>query len=147
MERDIIEEAVKAVAQMQKELERSFSNLWARLAGREGVLRFEVWEPPADVVDKGEEIVIYVDLPGFAKDEVTIRVMEDSVEVQARKSAEQVVEGEYVLRQRVRRELFKRIALPVKVRPESAKARLESGVLELKVPKGVTTREVQVTVE
>ncbi len=134
------------IAQFQRDMERTFEKIWTRLA-TERPLKLGVWEPPADVVEKDNEIIVYVDVPGFSKDDVKVRVTDDAVEVMAERKAEAAVGGKYILKQRVREALYKRIDLPVKVRPEQAKARMENGVLEIRVPKSEVVREVQIVVE
>lgn len=134
------------IAQFQRDVERTFEKIWTKLAA-ERPLKLGIWEPPADVVEKDNEIIVYVDVPGFSKDDVKVRVTDDAVEVMAERKAEAAVGGKYLLKQRVREALYKRIDLPVKVRPEQAKARMENGVLEIRVPKSEVVREVQIVVE
>lgn len=138
-------EIATMIAQAQREIEKMFRDLWARLA-LEG-LRPSVWEPPVDVVERDDEIVVFVDVPGFSKDDVKIKVAENGIEVFAQRSTPIQIEGKYILRQRLRESLHRRVDLPVKVRPEQAKARLENGVLEVRLPKSEVAREIQIIVE
>ncbi len=142
--RELWESIVRAHSEMEKlfrEMIESFSKY--------GVY-FGVQEPPVDIEDRGDELVIYADLPGFSKDEIRIKVTEDSVEIRAEKSEERKAverEKKYIVRQRIWEKFYKRIELPEKVRPELAKAKLENGVLELHLPKSEARREVEITVE
>ncbi|MCC6049367.1 MAG: Hsp20/alpha crystallin family protein [Thermofilum sp.] len=146
MEEKLVSEMIETLARMEREVEKMFRDLWTRLSA-EVPLKLEAWEPPADVIDAGEELVVYVDVPGFSKENIKVKVTEDYIEIVAQKSAEKTVTGTYLLRQRFRESLYKKIVLPVKVRPEQAKARLENGVLEIRVPKISVAKEVQVSVE
>lgn len=146
MGESLAEEVINTLAQVQREIERTFRDLWTKIAS-ERPIQLGTWEPPADVIDRDDEVVIYVDVPGFSKDDIRVRVTEDSVEVRAERREEGEVEGRYVIKQRVRESLYKKIELPVKVRPEQARARLENGVLEIRIPKSEVAREVQVVVE
>ena len=147
VEERIVDELISTVAEVQREIERMFENFWSRV-GSKRPLKLGAWEPPVDVIDRDGEIVIYVDVPGFSKDEVRVKVTEDAVEVTAEKKEETAVTQEnYVVRERVRTALFRRIELPAKVRPEEAKAKLENGVLEIRIPKSGIAREVQITIE
>ena len=66
----------------------------------------------------------------------------------AEKSREGVEEGRrYILRQRLYSGFRKRIDLPVKVRPEMARAKLVNGVLEIHLPKSAEAKEIELTVE
>ena len=142
----MVEEVINTIAQMQREIERAFRDLWTRLPV-ERPLQLGIWEPPVDIIESDGEVIVYVDVPGFSRDEIRVRVTEDSVEVRAERKAERRIEGKYIVRQRVRESLYKRVELPVKVRPEQAKAKLENGVLEIRIPKSEIAREVQVVVE
>ena len=145
MSEQAVQEVSNIIAQVHREVEKAFRELWARLSG--GGLAPLAWEPPADAIEGKDEVIILVDVPGFTKDEIKVKVTESSVEISAQKGAPALPGGRYILRQRTWASLYKRIDLPVKVRPELAKARLENGVLEVRVPKSELAREVQVTVE
>jgi len=133
------------ISRVQRELEKAFRDAMARLSAAGA--SFGAWEPPADVIDRGEDIVVLVDTPGFSKEDIKVKVTESAVEVMAQRSRTVQPEGKYLLRQRMGESLYKRIDLPVKVRPEHAKARLENGVLEIVIPKSEVAREIQVIVE
>jgi HSP20 family protein len=93
---------------------------------------------------------VYVDLPGFKKSEIKIRVTEDSLEVFAEKNEERVKEEDsrkYIQRQRLYKNVYKKITLPTKIRPEQARARIEDGVLIVSIPKSGAEKEVEVKVE
>lgn len=145
MTEQVVQEVAQLITQVQKDIERLFRDLWSRLSS-EGVTP-TAWEPPADVIDRGDEISVLVDAPGFSKDDVRVKVTENSIEIFAQRSAAVPIEGKYLIRQRVRESLYKRIELPVKIRPEQAKAKLENGVLEIRAPKSEVAKEIQVVIE
>lgn len=145
MERQTIQEIADLIAQAQKEVEKLFRDVWARLSA-EG-LKFGVWEPPVDVVERGDELVVLVDVPGFSKENIRVKVTETTVEIFAQRTTEIPMEGRYIIRQRVGDSIYKKVELPVKVRPEQAKAKLENGVLEVRIPKSEVAKEIQVLVE
>ena len=147
---DIVREVYRQMAQLQREVEQRFRDIWSRLSKLSVPVTLGFFEPAFDIEDAGEELVIYIDLPGFSRDEVRIRVTEDTVEIKAEKSEErkEVERGrKYIVRQRVYEGFYKRIHLPEKVRPEAAKAKLVNGVLEIRIPKSGAKREVEISVE
>lgn len=145
MAEQVVQEVAQLITQVQKDIERLFRDLWSRLSS-EGVVP-AAWEPPVDVIDRGEEIVVLIDVPGFSKDDVKVKVAENSLEIFAQRSTVVPIEGKYLIRQRIRESLYKRIELPVKIRPEQAKAKLENGVLEIRAPKSEVAKEIQVVIE
>lgn len=135
-----------SLSEMQRHIERMFREFW-KSAPKE--LRFGFYEPLVDVEDKGDEYIVYINVPGFSKDEVKVRVTEDFVEVSAEHSEEkkkEIASKNYVMRERVYEGFKRRIELPTKVRPESASAYLKDGVLEIHLPKSEAAREIEVSI-
>ncbi|MEZ0345103.1 MAG: Hsp20/alpha crystallin family protein [Infirmifilum sp.] len=145
----VAEELAEAMAKIQKELNETLRNIWAKYSALYPD-KLRVYDPLFDIEDRGDSIVVYVDVPGFKRNEIRIRVTEDSLEIIAEKSEEKIREEsdrKYLQRQRLYRQIYKKIELPVKVRPEQARARLEEGVLMVMLPKSGAEREVQLNVE
>jgi len=145
----IAEELAEAVARLQKELNDALRSVWAKYSSLYPD-RLRVYDPLYDIEDRGDSIAVYVDVPGFRKNEIKIRVTEDTLEVIADKSEERVKEEndrKYIQRERLYKSVYKKILLPVKVRPEQARARLEDGVLVVLLPKSGAEREVEVKLE
>ncbi len=100
------------------------------MAGVKDVAR----EPPADVVDEGDKFVIIMDLPGFKKDNIKVRVGLDYVEVSA--TSEHQVNGKLLRAERLSNfKVYRRIALPSKIRVSDVKAHLRDGMLTIILPK------------
>ncbi|MCD6562334.1 MAG: Hsp20/alpha crystallin family protein [Thermoproteales archaeon] len=145
---EVTQEILQSIANFQKEMEKTFREFWDKFS--KYTVSLGMFEPLVDIEDRSDEVVIYMDLPGFSKNEIKIKVTEDSVEVRAEKSIERKnveKERKYFTRQRFYEGFYKRILLPVKVRPEQARAKLENGVLEIHIPKSEAAREVEVNVE
>lgn len=145
----VASELAEVIAKIQKELNDTLREIWARHSSLYPE-KLRMMDPPYDIEDRGDSIAVYVDVPGFRKNEIKIRVTEDAVEVIAQKNEERVKEEEsrkYLHRQRLYKQIYKKITLPTKVRPELAKARFEDGVLIVVVPKSGAEREVEVKVE
>ncbi len=143
----LVRRLMDSIADMQRQMERMFREVWKHIPG-EYTAGF--YEPPADIEDREDEYVIYVDLPGFNKDEIKIKVTEDFVEILAERSEErkrEIASRNYIVRERVYEGFRKRIELPGKIRPELAKARLNNGVLEIHLPKSGAVREIEVSIE
>lgn len=144
-----LKELVETVARVQKEVDEIFRDFWTKHY-KFYPESFRSLEPLYDIEDTGDKIIVYIDVPGFRKNEIKIRVTEDSLEVLAEKSEERASEEDkknYIVRQRVYRKLYKKILLPSKVRPEQAKAKLEDGILIVSIPKSEAEREVEINVE
>ena len=90
-----------------------------------------------DVVDRGDNFAITVDLPGVRKDDIRVTVEGNRVAIAAEtKSETQTKDGEKVLHSERRAASYARsLELPVEVTEESADASYENGVLHLTLPK------------
>jgi len=83
--------------------------------------------PFCDMVEKDNEIIILIDMPGFSKKDVDVEIGEDYVRVKASKKKK---EGKYIVNERCY-SFYRSIQLPYKIDVESAKARMKNGVLEI----------------
>lgn len=94
-------------------------------------------EPMAiDLVDRDDEFVATVDLPGFERDEVTVKVVDQTLHVEA-EHTEEIDESDehYVHRERRRESASRSIHLPTIVDEEAVEARMKNGVLTVTLPK------------
>jgi HSP20 family protein len=100
-----------------------FSNLGTGLLGT-------TRQPAVDILDRGNEYEVRVELPGVAREDVEINVSEGSLEI----SAESTTEAEKADRGYYQREIgtqsfFRSLPLPPEADPDNVEARLENGVL------------------
>lgn len=103
--------------------------------------------PMVDVVETPEELVVYVDTPGFEKEDIQIHADANTLSVSADRSSEPPFDGDEGERGLVIErpsKLERTITLPVHVDPEEASASYEDGVCEITIPKeeGDKRREV-----
>lgn len=94
--------------------------------------------PKVDVVESEDEVVVLVDAPGFAEDQLTVHADASNLYVTADRSEDSVVDADAgeraLLRERPVR-LERAIALPSHVDPEEATAEHDDGVCRITVPK------------
>lgn len=145
----LVEEFIAILAKLQREIGGATREFLAKYHNLfPAALR--VYEPLVDIEERDNNIVVYMDVPGFKKNEIKIMVTEDFVEVRAEKNEDRVREEDnrkYLQRERFYRRVHKRVELPVKVRPDNARARFEDGVLTIILQKSGERREVEVSVE
>ncbi|RLE82457.1 MAG: hypothetical protein DRJ51_01335 [Thermoprotei archaeon] len=144
------EDPLQAIVELKKQIDEMFNNILASFPRTFEVAGF--YEPPYDLEEAENEFIIRVDLPGFSRDEIKVKVSEDSVEIKAEKSEEWKSEErnrKYVVKQRIYESYHRVIKLPEKIDtdPSKIKAILDNGVLELRLPKAGYRREVELTIE
>lgn len=91
---------------------------------------------PIDLSEKDSELIAKADLPGFSKDEIKLKITENTIEISAEKKKQVVQKGKGFFRQERSFGAMKRIMpLPYAVKPDEAKAKFENGVLAITMPK------------
>ena len=93
-------------------------------------------EPFVDVIDKGDKVVVAADVPGVEKEDLSVNISGDRLEISAerKKEAEEKKEG-YVRRERTYTSYYRLVPLPAEVDADKADATFENGVLEISMPK------------
>ncbi|RBI63028.1 Hsp20/alpha crystallin family protein [halophilic archaeon] len=89
-----------------------------------------------DVADRGEEFVVTVDLPGFEKEDIDVRLRDDRLSIDAEREEEmEEGDGEYLRRERSQRSVSRSVSLPEPVDGENVTAEYNNGVLSVTLPK------------
>jgi len=113
---------------------RSMDNLTKRM------LKDFQWNPTVDVIPKeGGGFNIQAELPGVTKDNIKVRVEDDTLILEGEKKEEHV-EGkkgsDFYRQERTYGSFMRQFALPAGVDPKSIKSSFKDGVLKIEVPKG-----------
>jgi len=108
------------------------------------------WSYPLDLVDKGDHLLLKIDVPGLKKDQINISLDEDvlTIDSQIDEEKEDKPEDEkYYRRERYCASFQRRLRLPSEVDQEKISANLSDGVLEIKLPKAKERlpREVKIS--
>lgn len=92
--------------------------------------------PDADVLDRDDDYLVTVDLPGFDSDDVEVRVTNDTLRIDAdRTEMAGVDEDAFVRRERRQESISRQVTLPAPVEPDQTEATMEQGVLRVTLPK------------
>lgn len=104
----------------------------------EGDEPFSRWreEMAVDLVERDDEFVVTVDLPGFEKEEVDVNVTDHTLRIEAEhdESVEEAEES-YLRRERRESSQLRSIRLPDAVEPEAVSAKIRNGVLTVTLPR------------
>ena len=101
------------------------------------------WQPPLDVLEGDETVVVLVELPGVAPADVTVEIRGKTLRVAGRKRAGQRLagHGSYHCMERQEGAFERAIELITPVNTHTARARFDHGVLVIECPKVVDRRE------
>jgi HSP20 family protein len=127
-----------------RELERLFEQMQENLEEAGRWWQTEAIPAEADVTssvdvdleDAGDELVLTAELPGFDRDDIDVRVDDDTVHLAADRETEATrTEGEFVRRERHRASVERAIPLPASVHATEVSATFENGLLTVRLPK------------
>lgn len=91
---------------------------------------------PVDLIDRDNEYVVTVDVPGCDREEIELRATETTIRINARH--EESVDEEtdsYVRRERREQSFGRTVHLPEPIEPDGTTAALNNGVLTITLPK------------
>ncbi len=125
-----------------------------RLAGEEFVQKKELlgldesWVPCVDISERGDELIVEVELPGVDQKGISILLYSSRIEVKGIKKENLPLSPFKFLRLEREYGTFRRfIFLPSAIDSEKAKATLENGILTIILRKYRTKREREVVLE
>ena len=96
---------------------------------------YEFVMPAIDMVEDGNELVVVIDLPGFAKKDIGLRITNNILSINAKREQDESLGTVYYRHRPVR--LDKKVVLPITVKEEEkvvGKATYENGVVTLRIP-------------
>lgn len=123
-------------------MNREFADATRRWEGDFGGMPIGPSSPDVDLVEHEDEYVVAVDLPGFSADDVTARVTDQTLYVDAEwSSSAEESEENFIRRERHHRSQSRSIRLPQPVDADAVEATMNNGVLTLTVPKATPASE------
>ncbi|HEU0049467.1 MAG: hypothetical protein AUJ08_02210 [Thaumarchaeota archaeon 13_1_40CM_3_50_5] len=96
---------------------------------------YEFVMPAIDMFEDGNDLVVAIDLPGFAKKDINLRINANILSIIAKREQDEV-NGTVYYRHRPAK-IDKKVVLPISVKEEDkivGKATYENGVVTLKIP-------------
>jgi HSP20 family protein len=121
---------------MRRMLDQTFGGMFDEPAG---------WIPAVDIEELEDAYVVEAEVPGVNREDVNIEVSGNELTISG-ESKERAREG--IIRRRTRRvgQFEFRVVLPIEVNPEGVDAKLNDGVLTVRIPKaaGAKSRRIEV---
>lgn len=98
---------------------------------------FEFVMPAIDMYEDGSDLVVLIDLPGFSKQDISLRILDNVLSISAKRQREEnTTAGTVYFQQRPIR-INKKIPLPIKVTEEDqvlGSATYVDGIVTLRIP-------------
>lgn len=95
---------------------------------------------PVGLLNEADQITVQLDIPGFDKEDIDIKVGEDELVIKA----EAMIEIEKPIMEKSQRKFYDVIRLPASVKPEGTTAKYEKGVLTVILPKREPQKKIDV---
>ncbi len=96
---------------------------------------YEFVMPAIDMIEEGSELVVKIDLPGFDKKDINLRIIGNVLSISAKRVQEEPLGTVYYKHRPTK--IDKKVWLPISVKDEDkivGKATYENGVVTLRVP-------------
>jgi HSP20 family protein len=127
---------------MTRLIDETLSRMWKDEAVR------GVWSPPVDIFEKGDEVVLKVDLPEVNQSEIDIRVEGNMLTIQGeRRFIKSSSEENYIQIERPYGTFRRTFNLPRMIDQEGIKASYNDGVLRIVLPRKQEIQPQQIIVE
>jgi len=106
------------------------------------------WLPAVDIRETAEAIVVHAELPGIDKKDVKVDVRDGVLTISGERKYEKDVKEENVHRiERSYGSFTRSFSLPSHVDVNKVEAKLDNGVLEVRLPKTDTARPKSISVQ
>lgn len=103
---------------------------------------------PLDVQSNGEEYVITAPVPGFKAEDLQIEVLDDVLTLKGEIESDEVDERDgYLLREIHRGSFSRSLRLPESTDSSKAEAKVEDGLLTVRIPKSEEARPKEIKVK
>jgi len=127
---------------MTRLIDETLSRIWKE------EVRQGVWSPPVDVLERGNEVILKVDLPEVNQDEIDIRAEEGTLIIQGeRKFIKESSEENYIQIERPYGTFRRTFTIPRTIDQEGIKASYKDGVLRVVLPRKQEIQPKQIMVE
>ncbi len=94
------------------------------------------FSPSVDIFEDKDDVVVKAEIPGIKKEDLDVKLEEDTITISGEKKTEEKVEKkDYYRLERSYGSFSRSFSLPTDVQTDKAKATFKDGVLEVRVPK------------
>jgi HSP20 family protein len=135
-------EPFRELQELQEQTQELMQSVWSGA----GPLEAAVWAPPVDIEETDDAWIVEAEVPGVDRDDVNVEVRDNELEISGEIKEH---ERKGILRRRTRRvgQFDFRVTVPGAIDAEQMDARLEDGVLTIRIPKPEQARPRRIQVK
>ena len=97
---------------------------------------YEFVMPAIDIIEEGNDLVVTIDLPGFAKKDINLRIVDNVLYITAKREQAEPLGTVYYRHRPLK--IDKRVLLPISLKDQEVKvvgkATYENGIVTLRIP-------------
>ena len=137
----------RELSTMQDRINRIFGDAYTRRYDDDLTQRGE-WFPPVDIYENGnDEIVLKAELPGLQREDIELRVENNTLTLRGERKRESDIKQEQYHRVERSYGAFSRsFSLPSRIDTENVRAEFKEGVLSIKLPVKAEAKPRQIEV-
>ena len=123
----------KSIENLRRDMEKTFSSF-------PSIHMPKMSQTSCDVIDEGNQFRVKMDVPGIKKNEVSLNVTDNSLEVSAEhKEESEEKKKNYLRKERSQVSFYRSLPLSEKIVSNKVMAKLTDGVLDITLPKSKPT--------
>ena len=123
----------KSIENLRRDMEKTFSSF-------PSIHMPKMSQTSCDVIDEGNQFRVKMDVPGIKKNEVSLNVTDNSLEVSAEhKEESEEKKKNYLRKERSQVSFYRSLPLSEKINADKVIAKLTDGVLDITLPKSKPT--------
>jgi HSP20 family protein len=131
---------------MQDQMNRMLDMAWNREFGEE--LKEGVWQPPVDIYEDEQSVVIKAEVPDVDQKDIEVRIENNTLTLRGeRKHSPEIKKENYYRVERYFGHFQRSFSLPQSINQEKVQATCEKGILTITLPKLEEVKPKQISVE
>jgi len=91
--------------------------------------------PPINIFQKGDDLVVVVELPGIDRNDLEIEAKENTIRIRGKKAIAYGEQASVHRRERVSGMFDRTLSVPIRIEPDRIKAEYRDGMLALFIPR------------
>jgi HSP20 family protein len=131
---------------MQDQMNRMLDMAWNREFGEE--LKEGVWQPPVDIYEDEQSVVIKAEVPDVEQKDIEVRIENNTLTLKGeRKHSSEIKKENYYRVERYFGQFQRSFSLPQSIDQDKVQATCEKGILTIILPKRDEMKPKQISVE
>jgi HSP20 family protein len=106
----------------------------------------KAWSPPMEIMEKGDNVYIKVDLPGVKNEDIDVFVTEDELTIKGERKRENAKDAIYRRSEIAYGNFYRSVSLPAAIDTKTIEAVYEEGVLRLTLQRAAGSKPKKVAV-